>query len=346
MKKIKTLLLLTVFTLSSINLFAQTSSLISDCDDFVDGPNATWTHVLIATTIADGAVSQESQTFTMNVTSLPADGANFRVYKTTANGNDYFGNPIELTSGINSFTVPAVAFDRAVKFQFSSGEIEFGALSLNGEDSDCVIPIPPSDLSLIRDCGDFVSGPSSWPFVLVATTIANGSDSQGAQTFTMNITSLPDAGANFRVYKTTANGNDFFGNPVTLTLGENTITVAAVNFDRAVKFQFSSGEIEFDALSLNGDDSDCIASSIGIDALDSRYEIKVFPNPTTNDLNISSEDIDVVDIMILDIQGKVLLKQTGLFDQKRINLSRYVAGTYFLKIRTPQGRREIQVIKQ
>jgi len=346
MKKIKTLLLLTVFTLSSINLFAQTSSLISDCDDFVNGPNATWTHVLVATTIADGAVSQGSQTFTMNVTSLPADGANFRVYKTTANGNDYFGNPIVLTSGINSFTVPAVAFDRAVKFQFSSGEIEFGALSLNGEDSDCAVPLPPSDLSLISDCGDFVSGPSSWPYVLVATLIADGALSQAAQIYTMNVTSLPADGASFRVYKTTANGNDFFGNPVALTLGENTITVAAVTFDRAVKFQFSSGAIEFDALSLNGDDSDCIASTIGIDALDSQYEIQVFPNPTTNDLTILLEDIDVVDIMILDIQGKVLLQQSGLFDQERINLSRYVAGTYFLKIMTPEGSREIQVIKQ
>ena len=226
MKKIKTLLLLTVFTLSSFNLYAQTSSLISDCDDFVDGPNATWPHVLVTTIIADGAVSQGAQTFTMDVMSLPADGANFRVYKTTANGND------------------------------------------------------------------------------------------------------------------------FFGNPVTLTLGENTITVAAVTFDRAVKFQFSSGAIEFDALSLNGDNSGCISSTMGIDALDLHYEIQVFPNPTTNDLTISLEDLDVVDIIILDIQGKVLLQQSGLFDQERINLSRYDAGTYFLKIITPEGSREIQVIKQ
>ena len=117
-QKVKTLLLLAVFTLGSFNLFAQTSSLISDCDDFIAGPNATWPHVLVATTIADGPASQASQTFTMNVTSLPANGANFRVYKTVANGNDYFGNPIALTLGSNSITVSAVAFDRAVKFQF------------------------------------------------------------------------------------------------------------------------------------------------------------------------------------------------------------------------------------
>ena len=33
--------------------------LVSDCDDFVAGPNANWTHVLVATTVADGAASQE-----------------------------------------------------------------------------------------------------------------------------------------------------------------------------------------------------------------------------------------------------------------------------------------------
>ena len=261
LKKTKIFLLLAVFIVNSFNTFAQTTSLISDCGDFIPGPNASWPHVLVATIIADGPASQASQTFTMNVTSLPADGANFRVYKTVANGNDYFGNPIELNLGSNSITVSAVTFDRAVKFQFSSGDVEFGALSLNGEDSDCVDALPPPPLSLISDCGDFVSGPSdSWPHVLVATTIAEGPASQASQTFTMNVTSLPADGANFRVYKTTANGSDYFGDPIALTLGSNGLTVSAVDFDRAVKFQFSSGDVEFDALSLNGEDSDCVVT--------------------------------------------------------------------------------------
>ena len=256
LQKIKTFLLLTLFTLSFTNVFAQGVT-VDSCDDFVTGPNATWTHVLVATTVADGAASQAAQTFTMNVTSLPAGGANFRVYKTTANGGDFFGNPIALTLGSNSITVGAVGFDRAVKFQFSSGAIEFDALSLNGVDTECIAPIPPPPTSLISDCDDFVSGPAAWPYVLVATTVAEGAASQAAQTFTMNVTSLPAGGANVRVYKTTANGNDFFATPVALTLGSNSITVAAVSFDRAVKFQFSSGDVEFDALSLNGADSDC-----------------------------------------------------------------------------------------
>ena len=90
--KIKIRLILVVFSLSSINIFAQSSSLISSCNEFVSGPNSTWPFVLVATTPADSAASQGSQTYNMNVTSLPPGGASVRVYKTVSNGNVYLGN--------------------------------------------------------------------------------------------------------------------------------------------------------------------------------------------------------------------------------------------------------------
>ena len=109
----------------------------------------------------------------------------------------------------------------------------------------------------ISDCGDFDAGPTAWPYVLTAVTASQGSISQGPQTFFMNVTSLPTGGANFRVYKTTANGSDFFGPPQAMTLGANGITVGGVSFDRTVKFQFSSGDVVFDELVLNGVTSGC-----------------------------------------------------------------------------------------
>ena len=98
--------------------------------------------------------------------------------------------------------------------------------------------------------------------MLVATTPDSGAASQGAQTFTMNVTDTAN-GASFRVAKTVANGNWFFGPAIALTLGSNTITVSAVTFNRAVKFQFSSGDPEFDLLVLNGDTSDCAVAILG-----------------------------------------------------------------------------------
>ena len=59
-----------------------------------------------------------------------------------------------LTLGSNSITVPAVTFDRAVKFQFSSGDVEFDALSLNGVDTECVC-ISTSSTDLVQACDNY-----------------------------------------------------------------------------------------------------------------------------------------------------------------------------------------------
>ncbi len=331
-KKIKIFFLLAVFSVSSFNVFAQTS-LISACSDFVVGANVNWPHVLVATTPDSGAASQGDQTFTMNVTSLPSAGANFRVAKTVANGNWFFGPPQTMTVGLNSITVSSVTFDRAVKFQFSSGDVEFDALVLNEDTSDCVVPPPPpppSTSSLISDCGDFVVGANvNWPYVLVATTPDSGIASRGDQTFTMNVISLPSGGANFRVYKTTANGNDFFGNPIALILGSNSFTVPSVAFDRAVKFQFSSGDVEFDALNLNGVDSECIVN-ITADEIPEHYVfLNAFPNPSNGGLFIKSNDpIELLEIK--DISGRVVLQENPKKNKVHIKTSQLKNSFYFL----------------
>ena len=46
------------------------TSLISDCNDFISGPNA-WPFVLVATTISEGVASQAAQTITINITLYP-----------------------------------------------------------------------------------------------------------------------------------------------------------------------------------------------------------------------------------------------------------------------------------
>ena len=329
-QKIKTLLLLAVLTFSSSYMFSQNTSLISNCSDFVTGSNPAWPYVLIATTPDSLAASQGSQTFTMNVTDT-ANGASVRVYKTTANGNNFFGNPIALTLGSNSITVAAVTFDRAVKFQFSSGDVEFDALVLNGDTSNCVVPPPPpppSTSSLISDCSDFVTGSNpAWPYVLVATILDSGAVSQGAQTFTMNVTDTAN-GASVRVYKTTANGNDFFGNPVALTLGSNSITVAAVTFDRAVKFQFSNGDVEFDALILNGVGSDCIVNVTSLNEYNDIF-LNTFPNPSYGDLFINSNDpIELLEIK--DLSGRVVFEMSPQKSKIHIQTSQLKNSLYFL----------------
>ena len=98
---------------------------------FANGPNTTWTNVFTACQLADGN-NGAMQTFVMNVTDLPEGGANYRIVRTVANQNWYFAPAQSLSIGLNTITVNAVDFERAVKFQFSTGAVEFDAISLNG----------------------------------------------------------------------------------------------------------------------------------------------------------------------------------------------------------------------
>ncbi len=100
---------------------------------FLNGPNITWTNVYTACDIGDGN-NGALQTFVINVTNLPPQGVNYRVIRTVANQNWYFAPAQPLSLGLNTITVNAVNFDRTVKFQFSNGDVEFDAISLNGID--------------------------------------------------------------------------------------------------------------------------------------------------------------------------------------------------------------------
>ena len=219
--------------------------------EFSLGTNA-YPYVYTSTTISDGASSQAEQTFTLNVTELPEGGANYRIYKTTANGNDYFSNPVALDLGLNTFSVPATDFDRAVKLQLSA-DVAIDLFNNNGEYIVGTAAFTaPSGSVLVSTNNNFSSGPNAYPYVYTSTTISDGASSQAEQTFTLNVTELPEGGANYRIYKTTANGNDYFSNPVALDLGLNTFSVPATDFDRAVKLQLSA-DVAIDLFFHNGE---------------------------------------------------------------------------------------------
>ena len=98
---------------------------------FANGPNTSWTNVFTACQIGDGN-NGAMQTFVINITNLPLEGANYRNIRTVANQNWYFAPIQALSLGPNVMTVNSVDFERTVKFQFSSSDIEFDSISLNG----------------------------------------------------------------------------------------------------------------------------------------------------------------------------------------------------------------------
>ncbi|HAH34841.1 MAG TPA: hypothetical protein DCL52_08650, partial [Flavobacteriaceae bacterium] len=277
MKKFILLLILAAFT-SNIN--AQNT--IGNSDLFADGPNNTWVRIFIAATTSDNNNGVE-QNFEINITSLPAGGANYRVYQTNENGSANFSSATALTLGINTITVASVTWTRAVKFQFGSGDVEFDALTFNGVD----LLNPPVNTDASIGSSNLFDDTSNATWVRILIAAAPGDNNNGAaQVLKINITGLPAGGANYRVYSTNENGGSVFSNVTALTLGMNTISLASVTWSRAVKFQFSSGDVYFDEVSLNNDagDEDVATSNLFDDTSNATW-LRLFEATTTADQN-------------------------------------------------------------
>ena len=78
----------------------------------------------------------------------------------------------------------------------------------------------------------------------------DGASSQNTQIMVLNVTALPESGASYSVYKTVENGNENIGGTFELTIGENTIAVDEVDFNRTVKIRLTA-DIAIDSLSVN-----------------------------------------------------------------------------------------------
>jgi hypothetical protein len=210
--------------------------------------NTAWPYNVVGSLANDGN-NGEAQTFEINVRSLPAGGANYRVYKTTANGGDFFGNATALELGVNTITVNSVSFARTVKLQVSSGDIAFNSLIVNGASLH-----GDSVSESVAASSSFATTANATYTHVVTSCLANDGNNGEAQTFEFNITSLPAGGANYRIYRTLdpSTGNNYIGNAQPLVLGANSITVNAASFTRTVKVQVTSDAIEYDSLIVNG----------------------------------------------------------------------------------------------
>ena len=160
-----------------------------------------------------------------------------------------------LTLGNNIISVSAVDFDRTAKVQLSSAAIKFDSVAVNGNQLYPNQQIDPETSTAISVgmSSAFAEGPNdTWTNVITLALASDGASSQATKTLSMNITELPSGGAIYRVFKTTANGNVYLSNEKALVVGSNSITIAAVAFDRTAKVQVSSPNITFDHLSVNG----------------------------------------------------------------------------------------------
>ncbi|MBT8303764.1 MAG: T9SS type A sorting domain-containing protein [Bacteroidia bacterium] len=65
-------------------------------------------------------------------------------------------------------------------------------------------------------------------------------------------------------------------------------------------------------------------------------QIMVYPNPATNALNIRTSGITLLEVEIIDINGRTMFKEMADFE--RLDVSRLSRGIYFAKMLTPYSR--------
>ena len=150
-------------------------------------------------------------------------------------------------------------------------------------------------------------------------TTADGVASQEQQV--LSTASLPDGGANYRVFKTTANGSGFNGNPQALAVGLNTITVASVSFDRAVKVQFSSGDIAVSKIVLNG------TTTLKIDEINCG-SFNIYPNPVYDKISVYGIE-NINSVKIFNSLGALVKHSNSAND---IDVSDLSKGIHFIQV--------------
>ena len=312
---------------------------------------SSWTNVYTACTIGDGNNGAQ-QTLEINITSLPTEGANYRVVKSVSNGNFNIGEAQPLLLGNNNINVNAVENpwgDRIVKFQFSSNAVEFDEISLNGNldysgipfqvlttnagcDSTIILDLSfysnSSVTDLIEACDSYtwIDGNTYTSSNNTATyTLINsvGCDSIISLDLTINESST---GTDTQ----TAVDSYTWIDGITYTMSNNTATYILTNNNNCDSVVF---------LNLT------IKNSSFID-VNKQNEIKLFPNPSSDKITIELECIEAMDVSLLNSQGKILLQKSGQFDEYDINLTSYTAGIYFLRIITSEGNKNIRFIKQ
>ena len=309
------------FALCTSVITAQSISM-TDSGLFGTGNHATWNTIFTAAN-KEATTSGLAQTVVINITDL-AEGTTYRIYKTLANGTSGdFSQIGDLVVGENTITVTAAEFARVVKFQFSgTGSIEFDSFSLNGE---LLYPVEEEEFeceeTIIGESNLFVSqNVAALPFYLTAAVKAEGNMNTD-HSFEMNITCLPEGGATYKIYKTNSGGNDIECCQAALSLGVFKKTVAAVAWDRNLRFQFSTGNIGFSSLSVNGSDV------LGLEDVNSSV-FSIYPNPATDLISIRGVE-NIKSIKVYSILGSL---EKEVFNTNQIDISELSSGIHLIKV--------------
>ncbi len=95
------------------------------------------------------------------------------------------------------------------------------------------------------------------------------------------------------------------------------------------------------------DTSDCInVTQLSVSDLDELVSISLYPNPTSGIIHFTMNPELKANALVLDAQGKVVIKATNIENASEISLANFENGVYMVQLNTANGSKMFRVVKQ
>ena len=123
------------------------------------------------------------------------------------------------------------------------------------------------------------------------------------------------------------------------------LDIPGLSMNDIIVIELAEGE-EVDDISYIVTDEGIIP--MGIADIDALAKILIYPNPTTGELHVTSNEFPVTDVEVFDVYGRKLSSNhlISTSPHHQINISHLSAGIYFLKISTEAGEVIRKVVKE
>ena len=104
------------------------------------------------------------------------------------------------------------------------------------------------------------------------------------------------------------------------------------------------------AVTLNGcsDTSSCYSFIVPVSSINENKieSLKVYPSPTSNLLNVTTDAIQITRISIQDVNGRIVWNSTPLNSASNIDVANLNSGVYLITVHTENGKETRRFIKQ
>ena len=88
------------------------------------------------------------------------------------------------------------------------------------------------------------------------------------------------------------------------------------------------------------------AKTTAPEKIETELMLNIFPNPTTDFVNITSETDAQINLTVIDAQGKIIKQLQHSTNQTQIDFTQLQAGKYFIVAQSVNARNTYKVIKQ